>query len=43
VAKPPIETVIVDKVVRDDSKPILKYDPTHPDANKDGKDRKWLL
>jgi flagellar basal-body rod protein FlgC len=36
VAKPPIETVIVDKVVRDDSKPILKYDPTHPDANQDG-------
>jgi flagellar basal-body rod protein FlgC len=36
VAKPPIETVIVDKVVRDDSKPILKYDPTNPDANKDG-------
>ncbi|GAX86821.1 flagellar basal-body rod protein FlgC [Lebetimonas natsushimae] len=35
-AKPPIETVIVDKVVRDDSKPILKYDPTNPDANKDG-------
>ena len=36
VAKPLIETVIVDKVVRDDSKPILKYDPTNPDANKDG-------
>jgi flagellar basal-body rod protein FlgC len=36
MAKPPIETVIVDKVVRDDSKPILKYDPTNPDANKDG-------
>jgi flagellar basal-body rod protein FlgC len=36
VAKPPIETVIVDKIVRDDSKPILKYDPTNPDANKDG-------
>ena len=36
VAIPPIETVVVDKVVRDDSKPILKYDPTNPDANKDG-------
>jgi flagellar basal-body rod protein FlgC len=35
-AKPPIETVIVDKVVRDDSKPILKYDPSNPDANADG-------
>ena len=34
--KDPIETVVVDKVVRDDSKPILKYDPTNPDANKDG-------
>ena len=35
-AKPPIETVIVDKVVRDDSKPILKYDPTNPDADAKG-------
>ncbi len=35
-AKPPIETVVVDKVVRDDSKPILKYDPTNPDANANG-------
>ena len=35
-AKDPIETVIVDKVVRDDSKPILKYDPTNPDADKNG-------
>ena len=35
-AKPAIETVIVDKVVRDDSKPILKYDPSNPDANADG-------
>ena len=33
VAKPPIETVVVDKVVRDDSQPILKYDPSNPDAN----------
>ena len=35
-AKPPIQTVIVDKVVRDDSKPILKYDPSNPDADKNG-------
>ena len=34
--KPPIQTVIVDKVVRDDSKPILKYDPSNPDADKNG-------
>ena len=33
---PTVMSVIVDKVVRDDSEPILKYDPTHPDANKDG-------
>jgi flagellar basal-body rod protein FlgC len=36
IAKPPIESVIVDKVIRDDSKPILKYDPTHPDADANG-------
>ena len=35
-AKEPISTVIVDKVVRDDSKPILKYDPTNPDADANG-------
>ena len=35
-AKPPISTVVVDKVVRDDSKPILKYDPTNPDADANG-------
>jgi len=34
--KPPLTTVIVDKIVRDDSKPILKYDPSNPDANKNG-------
>jgi len=34
--KPPLTTVVVDKIVRDDSKPILKYDPSHPDANKNG-------
>lgn len=35
-AIPPIQTVVVDKVVRDDSKPILKYDPTNPDADANG-------
>jgi flagellar basal-body rod protein FlgC len=35
-AQPPLETVIVAKVVRDDSKPIMKYDPTNPDANAQG-------
>jgi len=34
--KPPIQNVVVDKVVRDDSKFKMKYDPTHPDANKEG-------
>jgi len=33
---PTISSVVVDKVVRDDSKPRLKYDPMHPDANKEG-------
>ncbi len=35
-AKPPLTTVVVDKIVRDDKKPILKYDPSHPDADKNG-------
>lgn len=35
-AKPPLQSVVVDKVVRDDSDFILKYDPHHPDANADG-------
>ena len=34
--KPPLTTVIVDKIVRDDKKPILKYDPNNPDADKNG-------
>ena len=34
--KPPLTTVVVDKVVRDDSKPILKYGPNNPDADKNG-------
>jgi flagellar basal-body rod protein FlgC len=33
---PPMMSVMVDKVVRDDSAPNLKYDPSHPDANKEG-------
>ena len=35
-AKPALSTVVVDKVVRDDSKPIMKYEPNNPDANKNG-------
>jgi len=34
--KPALKTVIVDKIVRDDSKPILKYEPNNPDADKNG-------
>ncbi len=33
---PSVMTVLVDKVVRDDTDPKMKYDPTHPDANSDG-------
>ena len=33
---PSVMTVLVDKVVRDDTEPNMKYDPTHPDANADG-------
>ena len=35
-AKPAIMSVIVDKVVRDDSDFKMKYDPSHPDANAKG-------
>jgi len=34
--KPALNTVIVDKIVRDDKKPIMKYEPSNPDANKNG-------
>ncbi|MDU7693223.1 MAG: flagellar basal body rod protein FlgC [Helicobacter sp.] len=34
--KPAIMSVLVDKVVRDDGEPIMKYDPSHPDANSEG-------
>ncbi|MDQ1338864.1 MAG: flagellar basal-body rod protein FlgC [Campylobacterota bacterium] len=33
---PAVSTVLVDKVVRDDSEPIMRHDPSHPDANADG-------
>ncbi|EOG2582997.1 flagellar basal body rod protein FlgC [Campylobacter jejuni] len=35
-AKPPIQSVVVDKVVRDDKDFRMKYDPGHPDANAEG-------
>ena len=35
-SKPPVTSVVVDKVVRDDSKPVLRYEPNHPDANEQG-------
>ena len=35
-AKPAIMSVVVDKVVRDDSDFKMKYDPSHPDANAKG-------
>ncbi|EAI2973667.1 flagellar basal body rod protein FlgC [Campylobacter jejuni] len=35
-AKPAIQSVVVDKVVRDDKDFRMKYDPSHPDANPEG-------
>ena len=35
-AKPALTTVSVAKIVRDDSKPILKYEQNNPNANKKG-------
>ncbi len=35
-ANPPVMGVVVDKVVRDDRAPRMKYDPSHPDANAEG-------
>ena len=35
-ANPAIMSVIVDKIVRDDSEPKMKYDPSHPDADANG-------
>jgi flagellar basal-body rod protein FlgC len=34
--RPAVSSVVVDKVVRDDTTPKMKFDPTHPDANKEG-------
>jgi flagellar basal-body rod protein FlgC len=33
---PPIMSVVVDKIVRDDKEPAMKYEPGHPDANAEG-------
>ena len=35
-AKPAIQSVVADKVVRDDKDFRMKYDPSHPDANAQG-------
>ena len=35
-ATPATMSVIVDKIIRDDSAPTMKYDPSHPDANTKG-------
>ncbi|EAH5231153.1 flagellar basal body rod protein FlgC [Campylobacter coli] len=35
-AKPAIQSVVVDKVVKDDKDFRMKYDPSHPDANAQG-------
>ncbi|PAF53718.1 flagellar basal body rod protein FlgC [Helicobacter sp. 13S00482-2] len=34
--KPAIMSVYVDKIVRDDREPLMKYDPSNPDANAEG-------
>jgi len=33
---PAIMSVIIDKVIRDDTKPKLKFEPNHPDADANG-------
>jgi len=33
---PAVMSVIVDKIVRDDSKPKMKFEPNHPDADTNG-------
>jgi len=33
---PAIMSVIIDKISRDDSKPKMKFEPNHPDADADG-------
>jgi len=32
----PIMSVIVDKIMRDDKEPLMKFEPGHPDANAEG-------
>lgn len=34
--KPAIMSVYIRKIVRDDREPLMKYDPSHPDANAEG-------
>lgn len=34
--KPAIMSVYIHKIVRDDRQPLMKYDPSHPDANSEG-------
>ena len=36
MANPAIMSVIVDKISRDDSKPKMKFEPSHPDADTNG-------
>jgi len=33
---PPIMSVVVDKIIRDDKEPMMKFEPGHPDANAEG-------
>ena len=33
---PPIMSVVVDKIVRDDKEALMKFEPNHPDANSEG-------
>ena len=34
--KPAIMSVYIRKIARDDREPLMKYDPSHPDANSEG-------
>lgn len=36
MVNPPIMSVLVDKIVRDDKAPNMKFEPGHPDANAEG-------
>jgi len=36
MVNPPIMSVIVDKIMRDDKEPLMKFEPGHPDANAEG-------